>query len=125
VRTHALAILMVLLSLTTSVAAQTEARLVGPGPSRHLREVAIHPLEPALAVDSVRRIPPTHWKEGAFVGGLTAGLALGLWVDAWCRNSEVSGSCAGVFSAGFLLGGVRGGVVGALIGGQFPKEDKP
>jgi hypothetical protein len=122
-RTHTLAVLMVLLALTTSAAAQSEARLIGPGPSRHLREVTIHPLEPALAVDSVRRIPPTHWKEGALIGGLAAGLALGLWVDAWCRNSEISQSCAGVFPAGFLLGGVMGGVVGALIGGQIPKEE--
>jgi hypothetical protein len=122
-RTHTLAVLMVLLTLTTSAAAQGEARLAGPGPSQHLREVTIHPLEPALAVDSVRRIPPTHWKEGALLGGLGAGLALGLLVDGLCRNSDVSRSCVAAFPGGFLLGGMMGGVVGALIGGQVPKEE--
>jgi hypothetical protein len=80
------------------------------------------PLQQPFALDSVRhRIRPTHWKEGAFIGGLTTGLGLALFLDSFCRGSESSGDCAGAFTGGLVLGGLIGGVVGGLIGGQFPK----
>jgi hypothetical protein len=78
-----------------------------------------------LAADSVPRdIPPTHWKEGAIIGGLSVGLGLAVLADGLC-SSDSGGSCGGAAIGGFLLGGLMGGVTGALVGGQFPKEQEP
>ena len=68
-----------------------------------------------------REIRPTHWKEGALIGGLSLGVGVALLADALCRSSDTGGSCGGATIGGFLLGGVIGGVSGALVGGQFPK----
>lgn len=125
--TAALPPLLLLLTLTTAATAQhTPPKVVGPGPSRLLAAVPRGPLQQTFHPDSARRqIPPTRWKEGAFIGGVTAGLGLALWIDAWCRSSETAGDCGGALTGGFLLGAVIGGVTGALIGGQFPKPDDP
>jgi hypothetical protein len=78
-----------------------------------------------LAPDSLPRdIPPTHWKEGALIGGLSVGVGLAVLADGLC-SSDSGGSCGGAATGGFLLGGLIGGVTGALIGGQFPKESEP
>lgn len=77
------------------------------------------------ALDSVpRKIRPTHWKEGALIGGLSLGLGFAFLADGLCRSSD-SGRCGGATTGGFVLGGVIGGVIGALVGGQFPKEPEP
>jgi hypothetical protein len=108
----------VLLLLSSAADAQGRA-IVAAGPSDLLRA--------PIAVDTVRRrIQPTHWKEGAAVGGLVGGIGLALVVSALCRYSDAAGSgCAGAVPAGFLVGGIAGGVSGALIGGQFPKKADP
>jgi hypothetical protein len=82
-------------------------------------------LGPPLAADSVPRdIRPTHWKEGALIGGLSVGVGLAFLADGLC-SSDSGGSCGGAAIGGFLLGGLIGGVTGALVGGQFPKESEP
>lgn len=123
--TAALPALLLLLTLTTTSEAQHAPQAVrGPRPSPVLAAVPRGPLQQGFALDSVqRRIPPTHWKEGAFVGGLTAGLGLALFMEGLCRTYGTSSNCGAVFTAGFLGGGVMGGIVGALIGGQFPKAE--
>ncbi len=98
----------------------------GPVPSQVLGAAAPGPLRQSLVFDSVRReIRPTHWKEGALIGGVTVGLGLGLLVDALCRNSDTAGEWEAHSPAGFYLGGLAGGVVGALIGSLFPKVEDP
>ena len=121
----ALPMLLLLLILTTSSEAQAAPpRVRGPGPSRILSAVPRGPLHQAFVPDSVRhRVRPTHWKEGAFIGGLTTGLGLALVADALCRGSDADGDCGGALTAGFLVGGVMGGFVGMLIGGQVPKDE--
>jgi len=74
-----------------------------------------------LARDSVK-IPPTHWEEGAIIGGVAVGIfgaVLGVGLcnfDEPCHNSAVAAA------AGLVLGGLVGVGVGAMIGGQFPKH---
>jgi hypothetical protein len=114
---------VLLITITTAANAQHgTAGLSGPGPSQLWGEVA----QQAVTLDSVRpQIRPTHWKEGALVGGVVTGLGLALWVDAWCRGSESSDDCGGAATGGFVLGAVLGGLTGALVGGQFPKDEDP
>lgn len=67
-------------------------------------------------------IPPTHWQEGAIVGGVVVGLLGASIAGGLCGMSEVSDTnCTGSTIAGFFVGALVGGSVGALIGGQFPK----
>src|SRR3954468_11335000 len=67
-------------------------------------------MEQPLALDSVPSdIRPTHWKEGALIGGLSLGLGLALLSGSLCRDSE-SGGCGGATTGGFLLGAVLGGL---------------
>ena len=116
-----------LITLTTAAGAQDPPRgIAGPRPAGLLSVGARGPLRQPLALDSVwRSVPPTHWKEGALIGGVSAGLGLAFFASALCRNSDSAGDCGGAFNAGFLLGGVLGGLVGALIGGQVPKAEDP
>jgi hypothetical protein len=118
---------VLLISLNTAAAAQHPPRgIAGPRPVGLLSVAARGPLRQSVALDSVRRdIPPTHWKEGALIGGIGAGLSLALLASSVCQHSESGGDCGGAFSAGFLVGGVLGGLVGALIGGQVPKAEDP
>ena len=123
----ALPAFLLLLILTAPAAAQHALpRVIGPRPSQVPAAVPRGPLQQTFHPDSARRlIPPTRWKEGAYIGGVTVGLGLALWIDAWCRSSETAGDCGGALTGGFLLGAVIGGVTGALIGGQFPEPDDP
>src|SRR5215207_7782473 len=114
---------ILLITLTTSARAQHT--IAGPQPSRVLRAAGQGPLQHYVARDTVPRdIRPTHWKEGAIIGGLTTGLAFGLLADGFCQNSE-TGNCGRATVGGFLLGGALGGLIGALIGGQFTKGKEP
>lgn len=124
-RSAALQTLLLLLILTTSSEAQGASPGVrGPRPAQIFSAVPRGPLHQAFAPDSVRhRIPPTHWKKGAFIGGLTAGLGLALFIAGLCHDSDTSNNCGSALTVGFLVGGVLGGVSGALIGGQFPKDE--
>ncbi len=118
---------VLLITLATTAGAQHPPRgIAGPRPAGLLGVAARGPLRQPLALDSVwRSVPPTHWKEGALIGGVSAGLGLALFASAFCRDSDNGGDCGGAFSAGFLVGGVAGGLLGALIGGQVPKADDP
>jgi len=74
--------------------------------------------------DSIERdIRPTHWKEGALVGGLVGavgGILLGRFV---CGLDESNRSCTGYTVGGAVGGAALLAITGALIGGQFPKGD--
>ena len=74
--------------------------------------------------DSLQRdVRPTHWKEGALVGGLI-GLVGGALLGAEiCRNSEQSDqNCTGSVVGGALISGLVLAIPGALIGGQMHKN---
>lgn len=126
-------LLLLLISPPGEVAQRDSSRITGPVATRL---AAATPLTPgldarwvmgvALALDSVpREIRPTHWKEGALIGGLSLGVGLAFLADGLCRSSDSGGSCGGATTGGFLLGGVLGGFIGALVGGQFPKGPDP
>ncbi|MDQ3428012.1 MAG: hypothetical protein M3477_09305, partial [Gemmatimonadota bacterium] len=94
-----------------------------PVPSPALGAAARGPLGRLLALDSLRReIPPTHWKEGALLGGGALGLGFALLAAGFCGNSDVGGGCGGAVTGGFVVGAGLGVIIGALVGGQFPKE---
>jgi hypothetical protein len=117
---------VLLMTLTTGAGAQHgPIGIAGPRPSEVRGVVARGPLRQSLAVDSVRReIRPTHWKNGALIGGVVTGLGLLLLVDGFCRGSD-SECAGGPVPQALLVGGVIGGLFGALIGGQFPKAEDP
>ena len=119
--------LVLLITLNAAAGAQhPPLGIAGPRPSGLLGVAARGPLRQSLTFDSVRRdIPPTHWKAGALIGGMSAGVGLALLASGFCRSSDNGGDCGGAFTAGFLTGGVVGGLVGALIGGQVPKAEAP
>jgi hypothetical protein len=105
--------------------AAAQAPISGPLPSVLLSSSHRTPLQTELTqpTDSLQGpAPPTHWKEGALVGGLigaVGGTVLGL---AICRNSEELGkNCAGSAVAGGLISALVLAIPGALIGGQLPK----
>ena len=124
--TARLAALLLLIIATPLAAQHPNTGIAGPRSSQLFRVVARGPLQQPPALDSLRReIRPTHWKEGALVGGLVTGLSLGLLVDGLCRQYEGTGECAGALTGGFVVGAVIGGVTGALVGGQFPKRKDP
>jgi hypothetical protein len=108
-----------------AVAQRAQALIEPPRPSPVRAAFTRSPLAGGIAGDSAQDdIPPTRWKEGALIGGLTAGVGLASFFGALCRGSEGSQDCSGTFAAGFVLGAVLGGTIGALIGGQIPKEDQ-
>ncbi len=115
---------LLLMTLTTSATAQYT--IAGPQPSQVLSAAGRGPLQQSVAVDTVPRdIRPTHWKEGALIGGVATGAALGYLLYALCSSSDNVNGCGGTTVGGILLGGVIGGLAGALIGGQFPKGEEP
>lgn len=121
--------LLTLLVLTTPIPSEAQhaaSTIVGPIPSPILGAGREGPLgAPALgdSADTLRRrIPPTHWKTGAVIGGLAAGLGLAVLAAGFCRYSEgPSQQCVGPVVGSLLIGAMMGGTVGALIGGQAPK----
>jgi len=118
------ALLLVLTITSTSGAQDARSRILGPQPSQVRAAVFPGPLQQAFSVDSVQRqIRPTHWKEGALIGGIVTGLGIALLIDGFC-SSDSGGNCGGAVAGGLLAGGAVGGVVGALIGGQFPKPEE-
>jgi hypothetical protein len=118
------ALLLVLAITSTSGAQDAPPRIRGPQSSQVRAAAFVGPLRQVFSVDTVeRQIRPTHWKEGAVVGGVTTGLGLALLIDGLC-SSDSGGNCASAVVLGLVGGGAVGGVVGALIGGQFPKREK-
>jgi hypothetical protein len=79
------------------------------------------PALPATAFADSSAIPPTHWFEGAAIGGVIGGVAGAILAvdlcnyDSPCHRPVLAGVGGG------LVLGVIGFGVGALIGGQFPK----
>jgi hypothetical protein len=119
-----LAPFLLLFTIPVSPAA-AQAPISGPLPSVLLSSSHRSPLKIELTqpTDSLQGpAPPTHWKEGALVGGLlgaVGGTVLGL---AICRNSEELGkNCAGRAVAGGLISALVLAIPGALIGGQISK----
>ena len=118
--------LLLLLGLATSSSALAgQSALRGPTASV-LTSTTPGPLravvfgEPGDSVD--RDIRPTHWKEGALVGGLIGATGGALLGAAICRNSEVADkSCGGTPVVSGLIVGLVLAIPGALIGGQIPK----
>jgi hypothetical protein len=99
--------------------------IAGPRPTALLAVAATGPLRQSRFLDPrPREVDPTHWKEGALVGGSTGGVALAILANGICRGN-VGGDCGGFAIGGFLLGGLMGGFVGMLVGGQFPKDEWP
>jgi hypothetical protein len=86
-----------------------------------LNAAAIRPQFTRLAVmtDSTR-IPATHWKAGALIGGGLLGvLGAAAGVQLACYDGPCHNRLLGAL-LGFSLGGLTGFGIGALIGGQFP-----
>jgi hypothetical protein len=113
------------MTLTTAAGAQhAPIGVAGPRPSEVFGVVSRGPLRQSFVPDSVRRESrPTHWKQGALIGGVVTGLWFATWVDGVCRDSETD--CGGAIPLALLGGGLVGGLIGALIGGQFPKTEDP
>lgn len=112
-----------------AVSAQNPSPLVrGPAPSSLRDPRVVGPFRQAWSPDpsdSVPKIRPTYWKEGAIVGGVIGGVGLGLLAARFCAVAEETDeSCTGATLVGGLLGAVILGVPGALIGGSFPKGER-
>src|SRR4051812_11628903 len=101
---RALSLTLVLMSITSALAAQSSAsRIPGPAPSILFR--AISTRDAAPMPDSVEgSVPRTQWKHGMLIGGIiggVSGVALGF---AWCGLSETQTSCLGPVLAGTVGG---------------------
>lgn len=118
--------LLLLLSVTLSPSPATgQAPPRGPVASILFSAAAPGPLRLAQAgerKDSVRDIRPTHWKEGALVGGLLGAVGGALVGRVVCGMSdEFNKNCTGSTVVGAVGGAVLLAIPGALIGGQFRK----
>jgi uncharacterized membrane protein YeaQ/YmgE (transglycosylase-associated protein family) len=116
-------LLLVTVAWTGSTSAQT--RLSGPAASvlfdtGHRDRALSLPWE---VPDTAKVIQPTHWKEGALIGGVLGLIPGALLGHAICENSEDPDANCTVWT---ILGGLGGAILlgfpGALIGGQFPKH---
>jgi len=121
-------LILVLLLLIPPLAAQAQsapAHIPRPTPSPILNAAARGPLGRPLALDSLRRkIPPTHWKEGALLGGGALGLGFALLAAGLCGYYDSGTNCGGAVTGGFVVGGGLGALIGALVGGQFAKAER-
>ena len=119
-------LLLVLLGTPTFASAQgAAAPLRGPAASAVFAPRVSGPLHnrSLISPDTARTgIGPTHWKEGALIGGLAGAVGGGLLGTAVCGQSdEVGNSCTGTTVLAALGGALLMAIPGALIGGQFPK----
>jgi hypothetical protein len=66
---------------------------------------------------------PTHWKEGAIIGG-AVGVLFGAGLGgSFCGMATDAGrSCTGSAVLGAVAGGLILAIPGAIIGGAFPKH---
>jgi len=116
-------LLLGFLAWATPGAAQT--RLQGPAPSSLFgyRQVS----GPgsgwgAEPDDSLRKVRPTYWKEGAVAGGLVGMVTGALLFRRLCGLDESTDDCSGSTLVGAALGAALVAIPGALIGGQFSKN---
>jgi hypothetical protein len=85
---------------------------------------AASPLLPGpVALDTVRRSHPTHWKVGFTIGAALGALLGGAFANALCNGSDVRSGCTAPTVGGALLTATAVGTIGALIGGAFPKRE--
>ena len=121
-------LLLALFYAPATASAQTSTAEVARPASSALRNPGVSkPLQPnwiSDPSDSVAKIRPTYWKEGAAVGGAVGAVGFGLLVGAVCGLSESETGCTGKALLGGLVGGVVMAVPGALIGGLFPKAPR-
>ena len=119
--------LLVLVGLAPASSALSGQSAI-PGPASSILTSTAPTLQAAVSPergDSIKPdIRPTHWQEGALVGGLIGLVGGALLGAALCEHSEESNrSCSGSTVGGGLIFGLVLGIPGALIGGQIPKED--
>ena len=118
-------LILVSASLASSSPAGAQALISGPLPSVLFSSLNRSPLQPGLTqpADSLEgAAPPTHWQEGALVGGVIGAVGGAVLGTAVCRNSEEVGkSCTGTAVASGLIAALVLAIPGALIGGQMPK----
>jgi hypothetical protein len=126
VRLPASSVFVLFVTFPTQVLGQTAPTMIdGPRPTALLAAGATGPLRQPPSFDTLPlEVRPTHWKEGALVGGATGGVAFAILMNRLCR-SNLGGDCGGFTISGFLVGGFLGGFVGMLVGGQFPKDEWP
>jgi uncharacterized protein YcfJ len=107
-------------------AAGAQVRLSGPAPSilfNHSQSDP-HVQAPWVADTNVPTSHPTHWKEGALVGGILGAIGGALLGNAVCGSGDdTTSNCVTATVAGALGGAVLLGFPGALIGGAFPKQE--
>jgi hypothetical protein len=124
------AALLFLLLLLTPRSAEAQELHASPSARLLMEAAAKGPLQPLVLADTTDSIPrqvrPTHWKEGALIGGLALGAAVALLSAVVCSaGAEAETDCSGAPIAGFAIGVLPGAIAGALVGGQFPKPEEP
>jgi tetrahydromethanopterin S-methyltransferase subunit D len=120
-------LLLLAVILLGGSAAQAQARLSGPAPSILFNHARSDPRlqEPWVADTNVPTSHPTHWKEGALIGGILGAIGGALLGNAFCgAGDDTTSNCVAATVAGALGGAVLLGFPGALIGGAFPKHEE-
>jgi hypothetical protein len=92
-----------------------------PTPVARVAPSLFAPAAPQVRLDSVV-IPPTHWREGAIIGGALLGLVTAVGALELCGFDAPCHNPGFYFLGGLAGGGIVGFGLGALIGGQFPKH---
>ena len=77
-------------------------------------------VELALSDTLTRR--PTHWMEGAIVGGAVVGVGTFGLVLTICEDQAETTDCLGSAALNGAIGAFAGAVIGALIGGGIEKH---
>jgi hypothetical protein len=113
-------------ALLSTAPVSAQVRLSGPtpsvlfAPSPSGRALA----KPWAADTNTPTSHPTHWKEGALVGGILGAIGGALLGNGICHaGDDTSSNCTAATIGVAAIGALGFGVIGALIGGAFPKEE--